>query len=347
MKHLLTKNRVKKMNINLASSLLIVVLMIASLGGATHAWFNASKTLENVFTAGTVIISDPIVVPSIATRCVPTEKCQEITWEFENIGSKRAYVRVKPEARVEVYPNIYIAIHMEVNCETAWVGVRNPGNDLPYKRFPTGNFSQYFEYPLGRYTVNDPLELLIVYGSTYVPIGFANIWEENNKLYIRLVITDKKYTTDTIHIYAGVEEPFNPAPGKLGWTFERPYSDPFEMNTAVIFDMQGGTANVLISDLYASSTTVNVELCDLSIGKWYPINGNLEENEIWWYYGDVSGPTIVMPGDKVSVCFKFCVVTTGDITLSASLEAEAVQMTNGAINVIWPNHPWGYLPPQQ
>lgn len=64
----------------------------------------------------------------------------------------------------------------------------------------------------------------------------------------------------------------------------------------------------------------------------------------WWYYGDINSPLVLHPkpdnGSSVTVRFKYCFGTGSSSDLVVSLEAEAVQWSNDAIDHEWPSNPW-------
>jgi hypothetical protein len=110
---------------------------------------------------------------------------------------------------------------------------------------------------------------------------------------------------------------------------------------------------VLLSELYNNQETIlqlEPELCTSSVGNWLKGKGN----DDWWYYGTESGPTKLPPeGGEVYVCFKYCEALNSGSTLKVSLEAEAIQWSNSAIDykwVIWDggqligSHPWYIWP---
>ncbi|MDY6826380.1 MAG: hypothetical protein SVV67_04275, partial [Bacillota bacterium] len=254
--------------------------------------------------------------------------CKELSWNFTSTGSKRSYVRVKPSATAAVDCHIYIAVHLEVGTETAWVG---KPNGTPFTR---GDWSQYFVYPLGVYTESNKLKLDILYGSNYTDTGDAYFWDDGERLYFQFETIGEEM--GEVHIYAGVDPPTNDAPGKLGWKFNV-NNNIFEYDTVVIFPYQGASADVYLSILYGGAVPVSISLCSQSEDYWFP------GGDGWYYYGTAAGgPTLVYPGDNVGVCFTYC-AADGDVdNISVSLEAEAVQWSNGAINSVWGTNPWNH-----
>ncbi|HSW35193.1 MAG TPA: hypothetical protein VLH18_01180 [Candidatus Limnocylindrales bacterium] len=324
------------LKLNLAASVMLLLLMSVAVGGATYAWFTrSSAAIVNEFTAGTVKLTAPVddISPSAAVYTVYVQgdgECQTVGWTFDYTGSKKAYVRVKPGAIVS--REIFIAIHLEVNDETAWVGV--PGSEfLP---IPGGSaWNQYFKYPLGVYDADSPgqrLELGILAGSNFTPVGTAFMWDDGTALYFRFQAYDGQ-SMEKIHIYAGLTPPTDHTPGQLGW--ERtvdPPGESYTFDTPDVYPNQNAAApNVSIESLYGG---VDISLCSNTPG-WV-------EDAGWWYFGDAAGPTVVGTATgvtKLAVCFTFCVVTP-PVTLRVWLEAEAVQASHNAIDIVWPGHPF-------
>jgi hypothetical protein len=271
--------------------------------------------------------SDDQVLNTEVKMATVDPSCKDLSWNFTSTGSKRSYVRVLPKASASCDCHIYIAVHLEVGGETAWIGVPN---GTPITK---GSWNQYFVYPLGVYTEASPLKLDILYGANYTDTGDAYFWDDGEKLYFNFETVDKEM--ETIHIYAGETAPTDPAPGQLGWQFTvNGYS--FSYDTVVVFPYQGApSANVYLSSLYGGSIPVSISPCSQSASSW------VQGSDGWYYYGTTDeGPTVVDQGDNVAVCFTYC-VTDGDVdNISVALEAEAVQWSNGAINYIWPDNPW-------
>jgi len=66
-----------KLNSRLSTSILLLVMMIFSLAGATQAWFSAGGNIsQNIFTTGTVSLSEPVMTEmlSMSTRSLVPEE---------------------------------------------------------------------------------------------------------------------------------------------------------------------------------------------------------------------------------------------------------------------------------
>jgi len=84
------------MNKKVMLSVVIILLAVAAVGGATMAWFTDSETVENQFTAGTLIINAEDGWRGLEgdnwENANPGD-CKEKDFTVTNEGSKRMYVR--------------------------------------------------------------------------------------------------------------------------------------------------------------------------------------------------------------------------------------------------------------
>ncbi len=84
------------MNKKVVLSVLVIVLAIAAVGGATMAWFTDSEELTNTFTAGTLIIDADDdwrgLIDEDWTNANPGD-CKEKDITVKNDGTKRMFVR--------------------------------------------------------------------------------------------------------------------------------------------------------------------------------------------------------------------------------------------------------------
>ncbi len=312
------------MRSSLVASILILLLVSFSIGGATLAWFTfESDLIQNVFTAGTVQIDD-WEFTSESQDWEPGQ-CNDLTWSFTNIGSKKSYVRVRPDVDVDmdyIYDPLYIAVHMEANNETAWIGI--PGNDPDFTTIPGGqNWNQYFQYEPGEYTEQDPLVLLILAGRNFNEVGYAEIWDDVVNLYIDYYFYNGWHMYAT-HIYVDQEPPSNHSPGQFHFEYSfSPGVQEFSFETPIPISNGGPEEHNVTWDLCPGQST-----------HW------ILGADGWWYYGTSSGPTAVHPEETVTVCFAFCIPEGFNGTIEAALEAEAVQSSHDAIDNVWPDNPW-------
>lgn len=319
------------MRLNIVTSILVLLLATASIGGATMAWFigDAHSGTAN-FTAGTVTISDPAVEGG--ENWQPGE-CEIVKWNITNNGSKKAYLRVKPDIDVETFTLIYIASHVGIRVpgsrdDTAWVG--EPDGPT----IPSGpNWNRYFEYVLGLYNTENRYIQKIMAGSNHIEIGYAEVWDDGEKLYISYHLSSG--TTDAINIYAGLSIPTRHNPGGLGFSYYfSPRVAAFDFETEYIFFEQGGEPVVSIYELANPEVSgLQWDLAESSQGQW------VEGDDGWWYYGTAAGLTEVASGETVTISFLFCLDENFDGTATLALLAEAVQSSHNAVDHIWPDRP--------
>jgi len=361
-------NRIKRSKLNkmlkrnLVASLLLIILMAASITGATYAWFTSSSAvIENAFTTGTVKLSEPVIESQSSTaKEDPDRKCETIEWKFSTTGTKSTYVRVRPDA-------IATGEKIEFEDETAWVGV--DGDDPEFKTINSGqSWNQYYEYDLDQFADGEELDLDILASSEYKDVGDATTKVNGDKLYIDLETTGG-WEMDEVHIYAGLEPPDNHAPGQFGWGFENisgsertrfsfetdKINEEFDGSTndtpeKYISGLEGtGTIYIVVHLVVVKEATgsngetidlnVDINLCSGQEDDWQEAGG-------WWYYGSSDQPYIVnIDSPEVKVCFEYCVTGQEGYkvkSMEAYLEAEAVQASNYAIDYIWddPEHYW-------
>jgi len=346
---------------NLIVSFLLLMLMVASIAGATYAWFTSSSAVvKNVFTAGTVELSDPNPTDiTSSTNIDPDSICETIEWQFSSTGKKNTHIRVRPEAEA-------IGEKTEIEDETAWVGV--DGGNENFKPINSGqDWNQYYEYDLNEFGDGEELELDILASSEFKYVGDAATKVYADTLYIDLE-TRNNWKMEEVHIYANTEPPSTHSPGQLGWGFENLTGSlrtqfPFDTDILnndpdkLISDLDGNEKIYIVVHLKVfkeASTTngdtielnVEIALCAGQENDWHESGG-------WWYYGDEDEPYVVninLP--VVTVCFKYCVTASDGYeikSMEAYLEAEAVQASNYAIDYIWddPEHYWYPLKPKE
>jgi predicted ribosomally synthesized peptide with SipW-like signal peptide len=262
--------------------------------------------------------------------------CKKVVWTFQNSGSKDAYVRVRPYA--DQNKIIYIAVHLAIGGETAFVGVNRSSDQ--YLPLPGHQFGQYLAYPLGVYTAGSPLSLNIWAGNNFMNYGTAKIWDDGTDLFIEINANQERIIKD-LHIYAGLMPPTHSNPGHFGWNEGNPNQSQYTFSTSTIYPYQpvpGQTkpqADILLSSLYNSHTIgVDITLCPDYEEYW-------QEKDGWWYYGTSSGPiNVVKNGGEVIVCFRYCYPSTSD-DITLRLEAQAVQSSHQAYQQVWSGmHPW-------
>lgn len=301
---------------NITTSILILLLSMASLGGATVAWFLSEQSpTVNSFTAGTVVISTPIIEGSQEWQ---PGLCETVTWNIENTGTKSSYIRVRI---IEEYDQT-------VTSETAWaVGTRFGGG-----------FAQYFEYKKGT-----PYEVILGAGVNLTPVGKVSVWDNGTNLYIKYTTYDYVSLTET-HLYAGLLPPTNSAPGQLGWqeTPVYPYEQLYIRD--YVFDSQTKPIKTTSFSKVKRGTTIYIAAhATVSIHPVTPVWNPGAFSHLWiegidgYYYYSVP----VAAGETISISFEVCLPDNmSRIHYSFNLEADAVQSSNNAVHDIWPNNPY-------
>lgn len=314
------------MRFNVIISAFILILVAASMGGATFAWFIAdSENFNNVFVVGTVDISDPILTSS-GQNWTP-DTCQMVSWSMTNTGTKSSYFRVK------------LNEESKVKSETAW-GIESGAN----LRFGGGN-AQYFRYKIG----SGVKEYVLGAGSSYTPVGSVTVWKSDGKLYVRYSTFDNVWLRET-HLYAGLATPTTSAPGKLGWQHSfsgnNIHVDTYELSH--IFRSQADSnpsvqvsticnntiiyiaAHATVETSAAGILTWTLTACDPQQAAW------VKGTDGYWYY-----PNPVPAGETLSICFNVCLPDNSrGGNLNVYLDAEAVQASHHAIDYLWPNNPF-------
>ncbi len=307
----------------MVTSILVLLLATASLGGATMAWFTTEDGgRASVFTAGTVNLSQPIIVSE--PNWQPGE-CETITWKVENTGTKSGYIRIKLN---ETFTS---------SSDTAW----GMGTD-----FGGGN-AQYFEYAKGEGSEGAPFETILGVGSNYDPVGTVTVWDNGSHLYIKYN-TYANVSMDVTHLYAGLEIPTKSAPGQLGWQNypDNPNEDLYELDkifdsqdsrhpTVIFANLSSGGENSGQKIYIAAHTTVTTE----QKATWTLISDDslwIEGSDGYLYYAYP-----VAAGESVYIDFEVCLPEGFDSSeYSFYLEAESVQSTNNAVDYLWPENPY-------
>ena len=111
------------MKSRILTSILVIVLAAALIGGATMAWFTAKAEAENEFTAGTVLISsETIYVSPCTSRRVNPGDCYKWKVGVENDGSKEIALRMKLNESWE-FNESWLEPNMDALCFSDWCWV--------------------------------------------------------------------------------------------------------------------------------------------------------------------------------------------------------------------------------
>ena len=319
------------------TSLLIIILMSSLVAGATTAWFVSRDTIDNLtFTAGTVqVSSSEIIIEESSDYCNDDPSCRLVTWDITNTGTKAVFLRAK-----------YHGYGTEGECheESAWAGAVEAEDKDDVKDFTGANWAMYFEAELG-----EEKEVDFVAGK-HLDVGNVNVSTDvqNEELVIK-VETEGGWAIEELHAAVVddedifIEQMENPAPGQFPFkeelddvtefTFRIPLSGEYERGS-----LKGQPYNWVIGEpIYIAvqgkvnryipgenAEDVSWELCDDSDWK--------KGSDGWFYYCKEPVP----PEETVRLCF---IVRNLFHQYSAELELEAVQSSNNAIGVEWPQNP--------
>ncbi len=302
-----SKRNILKLSILAAMGLLLLIAF--PLVGATHAWLFASPVIESsIFEAGTVIISEP----ELQSRSFNTEPA---CWEFTNVGSKKAYIRVRLEGS-------------GVKGESAWSdGV-------------TGFQDSYFIFTLGTEESNEITVNFIQNPVRRFKIGEITARNDDDFLYVELdtnfsgglMQSSKHHITlkPNNNGHAGWSQEYEHSENEtLEYTYKIPldnvqFDDNNETFIAVhsVFDRPtGSSGGELIWNLSGSSDS-----------DWQWVEGLTNDDHGWYYYrGTVERQTVTDNGQTVSICFEAGSAKYDDVKLIA----EAVQASHEAVFKLW------------
>jgi predicted ribosomally synthesized peptide with SipW-like signal peptide len=285
----------------------IVASIIALLLGA----FSIGGATMAWFTAGSDTMENTFTAGTVSFLLngpyTSTEEdgCLPVNWQIDYTGSKKAYLRVRSVVEAEEVETIYIAIHAILQNGNRSRWAREPGSD-----------SFYFAY-----TLNSSKTVFFQQGNEQVQ-GNVTISNDNGYLNFSFNFTDSNSTLSQFDIYVGLIPPANDDYTTYDYRVLLPTPD----QKVYLYQIP-------LDQIIGSGGSVDVQLCD-------PGNPWVMGNDDWWYYNGV-----VNPGAQIGVCFKFCVGSGYNGDISYYLEAEAVQASHGAIDVLWPNRNWA--PPGQ
>lgn len=317
-------NRDWSLKYKLAGSLLIIVLMTASLSGATYSWFTtSSSTPDNLFAVGTLFVevSEPMVSK------IDSQNSYKVKWTITNTGSISSYIRV----RLETEENLL------GKKDSIW----NEGER--YSATPERYFIYYVK---GQSNSDNPTTNNLWANNIDEIVGTISIWEEAGRLFVNM--TTNNYAMFKSDLYAGKQEPTIGAPGGFGFLYSvgegnthlyyksYTFPDPSDDNPGLleIFENQGGI-KVDFSDIQdgtpiyifshadghapAPQATWNLHTNVPCSGAW-----EYKGSGYWYYLYPVSS------GQEITICFLVCAgdASSGEITFY--LEAEAVQASHNA-----------------
>lgn len=142
--------------------------------------------------------------------------------------------------------------------ETAWID----GND-----FGASPLARYFGYTLGSGTEQEPVTQELLAGMDRQLVGYVNIWDENDILYIETQTTENSSLNEK-HVYTGEVPPTRSAPGQLGFTYEmQDPVDGFLFQTDYVFDNQTDKTQISLGQISQGDTIfvsvhTSVDVCE-------------------------------------------------------------------------------------
>lgn len=284
------------------------------MAGFTHSWFWGMDSVSGALTAGTIRVGKPNL-----TAVQKKGDCTELTWSIANTGSKRSFIRVKPIIEGEVEKGY-----------SAWLEGKWIGDNW---------FGQYFEYKKGDLSEESPKTTNIVQGDELNVMGQAQIWDDGERLYVRYIMNAGVSIIKT-HFYVGFAIPDITSPGQYPIhqdVFQHPL---YQFSSSVVYEeCRKNSPTHDFASLAAGTKLYIAGHIDgvAASGSGFSIKTNLIPGaDGWYYYGDSQGPYQVDSGATIQVTFTVCPA----INMTVQLEAESVQVTNDAINFVWPDNPW-------
>ncbi|MGI5876167.1 MAG: hypothetical protein ACOX6X_05035, partial [Dethiobacteria bacterium] len=250
-------------------------------------------------------------------------ECRELSWTFENTGTKTAFFRARPEGIFTGYTY--------TKKESAW----GEGYD-----FPGGNWAMYFKHNKGSVT-----ETRLLAGQHH-DAGKVRVWEESGKLKVRYETNANWMLTETKMAVADKMENFpkkgkNPPPGQFpnkskhnpvrSYTHEiKPIPGYDPIYIAAHADLVGAETEGNVTDDYDKITW---SLPDGS--PWKEGVDSKGKHDGWFYYCQP-----VKSGETITLVLRGCLdEDAADGSYEVKLKAESVQTTHGAAEEIWPNWP--------
>lgn len=318
-------------------NVLIVLFIITILGfiiaGASLAYFiDNDENSDPKFVLGTVAID---ISPGNEEENVlgPLAASKTGKWIIKNIGSKAVKLRARVSTEWEADQGDKVcneegsawAVHESI------IDKKQEDGDSP--RFGQGNNQgRYNIYTASSgYSEEDPFKLKLGVDENYTKVGTVSVWDDGNKIYIKIETIGNRIMPET-HLYLGTEKPTNSAPGQLGYKSspngnEYMYQLPLPSTNEEIYIAVHAEVWKCTS---AGGTTGTVEPPDYEFKvlteSWVGPKGE----EDWYYYcSDVKS------GEEIEFELQIEIGDAWEGNLELSLEAEAVQASNNAIEAEW------------
>lgn len=333
---------------NLVVGILLLLLMALSLSGATYAWFiDGSAVLQNMFTVGSVELQFDPPEPENGSATITVEgECEEVSRTLKNVGTKTAYVRV----RIDGDP-----VELESKGDTAWAY----GETSFIDEGIGSNWGWIFNYAIGGSPVSQKIWAGAGQNNTAngEHVGWVTVEELEIEGVDYLVVKYDFFegiVFQKAHLYVGDDNPASAAPGFFDYhsNNQSPENDyTFEIPLNEIEDNDGNLKLAAHAE-YVTYTFENGEsqyipweLGNACTGNWKWFkneDGNYPDDPGYWYYwgyglnsegGYFRG---VNSDDEITICFDICPPPFGAGSTEFKLVVEAVQRTNEAYRVLWP-----------
>jgi hypothetical protein len=332
------------MKINAVRSLIIISLVtLLIVAGTTMAWFTDDYTIPSAaeMVVGTLDfeITDACVIPEDGeegegggdsqTIEWNAGECKELSWTFENTGTKTAFFRARPEGTFKQYTG---------KDDSAW------GEGPPFNEGQQGNWAMYFEY--------DGLEKTVrLMAGQNIDAGTVRVWQEGGKLYVEIQTKDGWKMIDShVHLAENVDDfPIagngngngngnqNPIPGKFDYKKYHYLAESYtyeidlpEFSPALI-----AVHSCLVQGTETTEGTINWSLPDDS--PWEEGVDSEGGFDGWYYYCQP-----VRSGEEITLVLRGCLdEDAADGSYEVKLKAESVQTSHGAAGEEWPGWPGG------
>ena len=337
------------MKINAVRSLIIISLVtLLIVAGTTMAWFTDDYTIPSAAEMVVGTLDFEITDASVITEGEGEPESGEegggdsqtlewkagerkkLSWTFENIGTKTAFFRARPEGIFAQYIEKY---------DAAW------GEGFPFSVGRQGNWAMYFEYDVLEKTVR------LVAGPEQVDVGTVRVWQEGGKLYVEIRTKDGwKMIGSHVHLAEtadgfptagngnGIQDPI---PDKFDYK-ERHYLAESYTYEIDLSDFPSGIPPALIAvytSLVGGTETVEGTI-NWSLPEGSPWKEGVDSKgkpDGWFYYCHP-----IRSGEKITLVVRGCLGdNAADGSCKVKLKAESVQTTHGAAKEIWPNWPGG------
>ena len=133
--------------------------------------------------------------------------------------------------------------------ETAWI----EGID-----FGSSPLARYYAYSKGSGSEQTPVTKELLAGMDRQLVGYINIWDENNILYIETQTTENSGLKEK-HVYMGEVPPSDSSPGQLGFTYsvQEPV-DGYVFQTDYVFDNQTDKTQIALDQIQGDTIYISV-----------------------------------------------------------------------------------------